>query len=198
LSFYGILLLPKSEMGHWSKAFIVWLQSLEFSYPVGKESLRFYIEELLEHRKRLAEVIRMLRKNIYQYELSQLISYMRSVPGIGFVTACTMYCELIDINRFYSLDRLASFVGLVPSVTASSDQEYDHGLTFRYNRHLRYLLVEAAWTAIRTDPVLTHKFSQLTRRMTKQDAIIRIAKKLLSRVRYVWKHQKRYVIGVIE
>ncbi|MHC4547064.1 MAG: IS110 family RNA-guided transposase [Planctomycetota bacterium] len=191
LSFYGISLPPKREMGHWSKAFIVWLQSLEFSYPLGKESLRFYIEELLEHRKRLAEVIRMLRKNINQYELSQLISYMRSVPGIGFVTASTMYCELIDINRFYSLDRLASFVGLVPSVTASSDQEYDHGLTFRYNRHLRYLLVEAAWTAIRTDPVLTHKFSQLTRRMTKQE-------KLLNRVRYVWKHQQRYVIGVIE
>ena len=109
-----------------------------------------------------------------------------------------MYCELIDINRFYNLDHLASYVGLVPSVAASGDQEYDHGLTFRYNQHLRYLLVEAAWIAVRKDPVLTYKFSQLTRRMTKQNAIIRIAKKLLSRVRYVWKNQKRYVPGVIK
>ncbi len=198
LSYYGILVPEHCELCHWSKAFILWLQSIEFSFPAGKESLRFCIEELLSHRKRLAELIRVLRKNINQYELSQLISNLCSVPGIGFVTASTMYCELIDIKRFDNLDHLASFVGLVPSTTASSDQEYDRGLTFRYNKHLRYLLVEAAWIAVRKDPVLTHKFSQLTRRMTKQNAIIRIAKKLLSRVQYVWKNQKRYVPGVIE
>jgi transposase len=198
LSFYGIFLPDHCELSHWSRAFIRWLQSLEFSFPMGTESLQFCIEELLGHRKRLAELIRVLRKNMNQYELSQLINTICSVPGIGFVTASTLYCELIDINRFYNLDHLASFVGLVPSVAASGDQEYDRGLTFRYNQHLRYLLVEAAWIAVRKDPVLTLKFSKLTRRMTKQNAIIRIAKKLLSRVRYVWKHNQRYVPGVIE
>jgi transposase len=198
LSFYGIFLPDHCELSHWSRAFIRWLQSLEFSFPMGTESLRFCIEELLGHRKRLAELIRVLRKNINQYELSQLINNICSVPGIGFVTATTLYCELIDINRFYNLDHLASYVGLVPSVAGSGDWESDRGLTFRYNQHLRYLLVEAAWIAVRKDPVLTLKFSQLTRRMTKQNAIIRIAKKLLSRVRYVWKHKERYVPGVIK
>ena len=198
LSFYGIFLPDHCELSHWSRAFIRWLQSLEFSFPMGTESLRFCIEELLGHRKRLAELIRVLRKHMNQYELSQLINNICSVPGIGFVTAATLYCELIDIHRFYNLDHLASYVGLVPSVAGSGDWEIDRGLTFRYNQHLRYLLVEAAWIAVRKDPVLTLKFSQLIRRMTKQNAIIRIAKKLLSRVRYVWKHKQRYVPGVVE
>ena len=34
-------------------------------------------------------------------------------------------------------------------------------------------------------------------RMTKQEAIVRIAKKLLNRVRHVWKNQQEYVKSVV-
>ena len=67
LCFYGILMPQHCELYHWSRAFIRWLQSLEFSFPVGKESLRFCIEELLSHRQRLAELIQVLRKNIRHF-----------------------------------------------------------------------------------------------------------------------------------
>ena len=59
------------------------------------------------------------------------------------------------------------------------------------------MLIEAAWTASAKDPVLTMKFGQLCRRMDKNKAIVHIAKKLVSRIRYVWKNQKPYVTGVI-
>ncbi|MBI2485707.1 MAG: transposase, partial [Deltaproteobacteria bacterium] len=35
------------------------------------------------------------------------------------MTAMTLYGELMDMDRFRSLDHLASYVGLVPSVSAS-------------------------------------------------------------------------------
>jgi hypothetical protein len=41
-------------------------------------------------------------------------------------------------------------------------------------------------------------FGKLTKRMKKQEAIIRIAKKLLSRIMYVWKQEKEYVLAVVE
>ena len=114
------------------------------------------------------------------------------------MTAISYYAELMDINRFPSFDQLASFVGLVPSVSSSDTTETDRGLTKRRNRYLRYLIIEAAWVAIRKDPVLLHKFNELTKRMKKQEAIIRIAKKLLNRFRYVWRKGVPYSIGVVE
>ncbi len=103
----------------------------------------------------------------------------------------------MDMNRFRSLDHLASYVGLVPSVSASGERESSRGLSFRRNRYLRYLLIEGAWVAIREDPALGYVFSQLIKRMTKQKAIVRIAKKLLNRIRYVWRHKEAYACGLI-
>ena len=116
---------------------------------------------------------------------------------MGFVTAITLYTELIDMNRFKRLDDLASYVGLVPSVNASGQKETTRGLSFRRNRYLRYLLIESAWVAVRKDTALGYVFSQLLKRMGKQKAIVRIAKKLLSRIRHVWKHKEYYACGLI-
>ena len=120
-----------------------------------------------------------------------------SVPGIGFVIAMTLYTEIITIGRFNRFDALASFVGLVPSVSGSGEQEWDNGMTPRSSSFLRYLLIEAAWVAIREDPALTLAFTELCRRMKKQEAIVRIAKKLLRRIHSVWKNQKEYVLAVV-
>ena len=114
------------------------------------------------------------------------INYLRSVVGIGFVTAITLFTELIDIKRFPTLDHLAAFIGLVPSVNSSGDRHSEEGLTERRNRFLRHVIIEAAWVAARKDPALTLAFIELTKRMKKQEAIIRIARKLLNRIRFVW------------
>ena len=60
------------------------------------------------------------------------------------------------------------------------------------------MLIEAAWVAVRKDLALLQSYNKLITRMTEQDAIIRIAVRLLSRIRYVWKNDYPYVVGVIE
>jgi transposase len=87
---------------------------------------------------------------------------------------------------------------LVPSTEGSGDKLIVKGLTARHARYLRYLLVESAWHAVRKDPVMSLSFLNYSKRMAKQKAIIRIAKKLLSRIRYVWKNNTPYEIGIIE
>jgi transposase len=59
-------------------------------------------------------------------------------------------------------------------------------------------LIQSAWVAVRKDPALTLKYYQLVRRMPCQKAIIRIAKKLLSRIRFVLKNKQPYVTAVVE
>ena len=63
---------------------------------------------------------------------------------------------------------------------------------------LRYLIIEAAWVAIRRDPALLMAYNELSQRMDNKKAIIRIAKKLLSRMRYVWMNNQPYECAVIE
>jgi transposase len=198
LHYYGIKIPPQRELGHWSGRFIQWLQSLRFANPSAKDYLDFCMEELAQHRERTAKITRQLRRYCKEHQLSEHINYLRSVIGIGFVTAITFFTEIIDMRRFPTLDHLAAFVGLVPSQQGSGDKIIEHGLTERRNRFLRYLIIEAAWVAARKDPALLLAFTELTKRMTKQDAIIRIARKLLNRMRYVWIHQTRYVPAVIQ
>jgi transposase len=196
LYFNGITIPPHSETAHWSARFIKWLETIEFSHQPGRDCLDLYIEELNEHRKRLLKITRMLRQYAVQAHLKPFFELLYSVPGVGFVTTITFLTEIVDIVRFKTLDHLASFVGLVPSISSSDDKSSDRGITNRKNSYLRHLIVESAWMAIRKDPQLLAKYDKLCTYMKKQEAIIRIAKKLLSRIRYVWLNRQIYVVGV--
>ena len=92
---------------------------------------------------------------------NKVIKYLRTVPGVGLVTAFTFYTEIIDIFRFQKLNHLISFVGFIPSTKSSDEKEHILGLTNRCNKYLRYLLIEAAWVAVRKDPALTLAFQKL-------------------------------------
>lgn len=199
LNFKGIELPERSELSPWSGRFIQWIAKIEFSNEPAREYLDLCLEELRDTRQRVLSIIKKLRVHSRVPSRKKIIhDYLMSVPGVGFVTAITFFCEVIDIKRFANLDKLCAYVGLVPDCHCSDEHEVDTGLTFRCNRYLRYLLIEAAWVAIRRDPALTLKYEQLCLRMKKQRAIIRIAKKLISRMRHVWINETPYVHAVVE
>ncbi len=62
---------------------------------------------------------------------------------------------------------------------------------------MRAAIVESSWIAIRHDPALTLKYLELRNRMEGSDAIIRIAKKLLNRIRFVIKNEQEYVKAIV-
>ena len=154
--------------------------------------------ELTELRKLLVRIAKEIKGFLKENNLMEEVDLLCSVPGIGFTVAITLLSELVDPVRFEDLDHLASFVGLVPCITSSSDKEKRHGINMQHNKFLRKMLIESSWVAIRKDPALTHSYNDYIKRMSKQEAIIRIAKKLLSRINYVWKNKKPYVTSVVK
>lgn len=56
--------------------------------------------------------------------------------------------------------------------------------------------IEAAWQLIRRDAVMLDYYKGLTKRMKGQDAIVRVARKLLHRIRAVLLSGSVYVHGV--
>ena len=99
---------------------------------------------------------------------------------------------------FKNLDHLAAFIGLVPDIEASGEKTNIKGLTKRYQKYLRSLLIEAAWIASANDPALTLALSNLCKKKIKQKAIIKITKKLVNRLRSVWINQQEYVYAVVQ
>ena len=199
LHYNGIELPPHSQTAHWSNAFVEYLSELSFPSTAANDCLALNLKALKQQRELLADTLKRLRTYSRQQIRCNLIHRcLLSVPGIGFISAMTLYSEIIDMNRFASLDHLKSFAGLVPSIASSDEKTVQKGLTFRRNPHVKHVIIEAAWIAVRKDPAMTMTFNKLCERMPKQQAIIRIAKKLLNRLRYVWIHQTTYQAGVIQ
>jgi transposase len=195
---YGIV-IPKGHLSNsrWSGYFIHWLNSVKLSSSAGQFTLDNLLLQLHQTREHLKEVLRQLRLEAKTDNIASVINSLITVPGIAFITAMSLYTEIIDIKRFSRFEQLCSFVGLVPSTYSSGETEYTRGISFRHNKFLRPILIEAAWTAVKKDPALTLRFSQLIKQMPKQKAIIRIAKKLLRRIRHVWIYQDNYVEALV-
>ena len=114
------------------------------------------------------------------------MTLLRSIPGVGFLSAVQLLTEIEDIRRFQTFDKLCFFVGLVPGTDSSGDKQRADQRTTRGNKRLRTLLIECSWVAIRQDDELALAYSNLRKRMDGPHAIIKIARKLLNRIRRVW------------
>ncbi len=182
---------------YWSNKFTVWLKTLEFKTSEGKMVMVQVLEIVNFLRIKLLEVNKEFRKMKKAGRYSKQLGLLCSIPGIGLVIAMTLLSEIGDFKRFKSLDRFCSFIGLVPSTNSSGEKESVGGITPRSNKPVRSVIIEAAWVASRIDPALALKFNELCKRMKPSEAIIRIAKKLLSRIRSVMTHQTAYVCNVI-
>jgi transposase len=198
LFFYGIALPEEWAERHWSGPFVRWLESIQMERASGDMALKIHLEELKYLRQIIVKLDREIRVLAGTEGYAVQVYLLRTIPGISTLTAMILLTELQEISRFASLDELASYVGLIPDAHESGETEHTGGITKRRHAQLRAALVEAAWTAVRKDPALQMAFQQLSRRMRKTRAIVKIARKLLNRVRYVLKNQRPYVLGVVE
>lgn len=194
LYYYGITLTDAHTAHRWSGVFIAELDKLSHVDNPAASCLRICLQELKQRRNQLLQITRELRALCRDGSDAVTFRCLLSVPGVGPVTAMTFIAEIIDINRFRSADHLCAFVGLVPTCDSSGERERVGRLTPRKNAHLKHLIIEAAWSAVRRDPDLARTFAALSCRMRKTQAIIRIARKLLNRIRHVWKNQTLYIV----
>lgn len=200
LYFHGIELPEafKSNQTRWSKRFITWLDNIEMPEPSGKNSLNAIISASKNLRLSVLEVTRLINELSKTESYHEQVMLLRSIPGIGLLTAMTLLTELETINRFESMDTLCGFIGLVPSTNSSGDNDIVGDITRRGHIVLRSAIIESAWVAARLDPALSKSYNDYCKRMAPNKAIIRIAKKLLSRIRYVLKNKKPYVCSIVK
>ena len=162
-----------------------------------RQALDIAIDEYLAVRKLLSDATKRVRRLSVRASFSEIQKLLQSIPGIGIVNAMIIMSELQDIRRFKTFDKLCSYAGIVPDTASTGDNERVKGITHRSNHYLRPAIVESSWVIIRKDPAMLMLYKRYCSKMIPNKAIIKIARHLLSRIRYVWMTQMEYEIGIV-
>lgn len=198
LHFFGITIPEAYARCNWSRNFIRWLEEAKMDTAIGKSVLDSFIEQFRSQRSLLLKTNRKLRDLSGTERYKKRIKLLLSIPGIGLIAGMKILTEIGDIKRFRGIKRLGAYVGLIPCTNSSGEHERVGEITNRGNRQLKKILIEASWVAIRNDPALTLKYAELRKTMKAQKAIIRIARKLLNRIRFVLLNEEEYEIGIVQ
>lgn len=196
INYYGIKVPVEYDLSYWPKAFIAWLGQVKLTQSSGTLTLQLWLEELQSVQKIKKQLDRHLIQMARQKYAAQ-VTLIRSIPGIGLVGALTILTELGDMKRFKRFDDLCSYVGLVPTVHSSGETEHVGHLTKRKPLHLQPILIQCAWKAVGKDPALLIAYQQWCKAMKANKAIVRVARKLLSRIRYVMMNERKYELKTI-
>jgi len=197
LKFQGVE-IEGFENRQWTKKYIEILRKTNFSTNAGNCAFSAYLDELEylgQQEIKLDAQIKQLSQSERYRENLVLLS---SVPSIGLISAMTFLTEIGDINRFEKFDDLCSYFGIVPNCHSSGEIEKVGYITKRGNQFLKSILIECAWVAVRKDPALLQCYKELLPRMNGNKAIIRIARRLLSRIRHVLMNKEKYRIGMMK
>ncbi|MBK9980972.1 MAG: IS110 family transposase [Saprospiraceae bacterium] len=195
LLFMGIRIPQEHDNSYWSHSFRKWIESLSMENETAKSAIRSRLLQFEFLDKSVREVSNELRKYCRTHYKKDY-TLLRSIPGIGGIVACGILSELGDLRRFGNFKQLAAYVGLMPALHQSGDNTRSSGINPRGNSIMRSYFVEAAWQALRFDPVMQKYYRTHAGRDSKS-ILIKVARKLLSRVHSVIKTETPYQIGVI-
>jgi transposase len=109
------------------------------------------------------------------------ITRLRTHPGIGLLTSLCLVHTLQPVSRFRNPRKVAAYAGFDPVERSSAERKCFLGISKAGSRLLRYLLVEAAHTAIRHDEDLKRFYQRLAERRGRPKAKVAAARKLLIR-----------------
>ena len=195
LDLHGIKGLRK---GVWSDSYYKTLTSLELDETL-KLCLDCYLELLGTLREKRIQLYSRLKELYKSSDYKDDAELLSSFPGIGWFTAIRLVLEWGDISEFSSGKRFASYNGLCPSEYSTGDNTRRGHITKQGNRFSRHWLVEAAWTAVRKDPVMLDKFKRVWASSGKKNiAVVAVARKMAVRMREVIVSRQPYQPGLVE
>ena len=127
------------------------------------------------------------------------VIHLRKQKGVGAITALAYILVLGTPERFRCGKQVASYLGLIPCEDSSAGKQRLGHISKQGNTLLRYLLVEAAQTAVRVDGEWRRRFVHLSLRRGGAIAKVAMARKLAVSLYWQWRkfcsRSKRFARG---
>jgi transposase len=154
---------PKG-LSNWTNQAVAELQRMDL-----RDELRFSLNLLLQKlmfAKQLFKEADRRAKALAEKEPRHKVNAdrLRTVPGVGPITAIKFLTELIQPERFDDPRQVARYAGLAPRVNSSGESRREGNLEREGNARLRTAMVEAAWQWVWRDPVARERFNKMAAR----------------------------------
>jgi transposase len=160
-----------------TKAGLQELQSAAMT-PAMQWQRKQWLQLLESLNERLLETMLWLKQ---QSQADQRISRLRTHPGVGLLTALCLVHSLEPVSRFANSRKVTAYAGLDPLERSSAERQRFLQISKGGSRVLRFLLVEAAHTALRKDAELKRFYRRLAERHGRPKAKVAVSRKLLIR-----------------
>jgi transposase len=158
-------------------------KELESSYIIGQlDMMDAWIDDL---KKKIAA----------ECEGDEDIEKLQTIPGVGPVVSLAFSAYIGDINRFDNAAQVTNYLGLVPKVDMSCTIVRYGSITKRGNSYLRGLLVQAAWSIVRSKKggALRERYEYSKgNNVCKRKTIVGIARRLAALMYTILKNDSKY------
>ena len=182
------------------------------SYDKQRLHKRGYFTELFSTNEEISDSIRPLlrlgREHILRGQrldralisslerdplLSERLRRLRTIPGVGPITALTWALEIGDYTRFPSVKEAISYCGLCSAEKSSADKVMRLPISKQRNKHIQHVLVEAAKLAPRYSHELALLREKEIQRGNKNRATLAVARKLVAYMLAVDRRKQDFV-----
>ena len=122
---------------------------------IGNEDpiLSFELDLHLELFKELDSKIKNVESLILD-EYENVSSHIHTIPGIGPISAASIFSEIGNISRFNNPNQLLAFAGLEPSRSQSGESDYTGHMVKHGSSYLRQYLMNVAESQLIHNPFL--------------------------------------------
>ena len=150
-------------------------------------------QELLELLDRMNPTIEELTKAAEQ-EVKKRPEALRLMthPGVGPLTALAYVLIIGTPERFHCGKQIGTYVGMIPSEDSSARKQRLGHISKQGNSLLRFLLVEAAQAAARSNAEWRRRYIHLAMRRHKSIAKVAMGRKLGVRLYWMWRNGCEY------
>src|SRR6476646_1276432 len=163
-----------------SAALIRYLQAFEQKLPERHGHYLWQcVDQLVLIERQLAQLERELERLLAQPAFAPAATILNSFPGVGLVTCATILAEVGDFRRFTYRKSISRYSGFDPRTFDSAGKQRTGHISKRGPSNLRWVLVQAAWTAIRLDPHVKRIWLRISRKAGKKAATVAVARRLL-------------------
>jgi transposase len=113
-----------------------------------KETLMEQLDEVFREKGREKHIEERAKRLVQD---DPLFEQLKTIPGVGDMTAMMLFAVVDDISRFKSAKDFASYLGLIPSVSASANRCMMGSITRSGSEMLRRYLIHGARAWMRYD-----------------------------------------------
>lgn len=156
--------------------------------PILAFELRTYLDLYKHYVEKINEI-----ESLIQSEMKNIHTNIHTIPGIGIISAASIYSEIGNIARFNTWNQLVAFAGIDPSKNESGESAHNGHMVKHGSSYLRQTIMNVAESSLLHNPVLYEYYlKKRNEGKAHRVSLSHVAKRLLRIIFYLEKNNKSF------